>query len=114
MRTKKFHWLTPHAADPWVPKPGFGIKYCRFGLREVVQTTRRARSIQLHRVSVQTEPRRPVSCPKSWSYETTFSVVLTIFDLVLTIDYLVLTIDYLVLTNDDLVLTNDYLVVTND
>ena len=36
-----------HAADPWAPKPGFWLKYGRFGLREVVQTTRRACRIHL-------------------------------------------------------------------
>ena len=58
-----FKWLRPCrrplGAETWI-----WLKYGRFGLREVVQTTRRARRIHLHRVSAQTEPPRPISRPK--------------------------------------------------
>ena len=46
------------------PKPGFWLKYCRFGLREGFQRTRRARRIYLGRFSAQTQPRRPISRPR--------------------------------------------------
>ena len=37
-----FECLTPHAADPWAPRPGFWFKYGPSGLREGFQATRRA------------------------------------------------------------------------
>ena len=79
-----------------------------FWAPEGVQTTLGAHRIHLHRVSAQTEPWRPISCPKSSFWKTIFALVLTNSYLVLTMDYLVVTIDYLVVTIDYLVVTIDY------